>query len=87
MRWVTYLSPSDGTEHVGVLDGDRLHGSASPARLIDLLALPGDGMAEAGHTLLSDPGEVLAADEAVLHAPVPVPSDGTSRRACAHRRR
>ncbi|MFI2207299.1 fumarylacetoacetate hydrolase family protein [Streptomyces sp. NPDC020192] len=70
---MTYLSPSDGTEHVGVLDGDRLHGSAGPARLIDLLALPGDGMAEAGHMLLSDPGEVLLAAEAVLRAPVPVP--------------
>ncbi|MER6567514.1 fumarylacetoacetate hydrolase family protein [Streptomyces sp. NPDC001093] len=73
MRWVTYLSPSDGTEHVGVLNGDRLLGSTSPARLIDLLALPGDGMAEAGHMLLSDPGEVLLAAEAVLRAPVPMP--------------
>ncbi|WP_037841876.1 fumarylacetoacetate hydrolase family protein [Streptomyces sp. NRRL F-5126] len=73
MRWVTYLSPADGTEHVGVLDGGRLHGSAGPARLIDLLGLPGDGMARAGHLLLGDPGEVLPAGEVVPCAPVPVP--------------
>jgi 2-keto-4-pentenoate hydratase/2-oxohepta-3-ene-1,7-dioic acid hydratase in catechol pathway len=73
MRWVTYLSPADGTEHVGVLDGGRLHGSAGPARLIDLLGLPGDGMAQAGRLLLGDPGEVLPAGEVVPRAPVPVP--------------
>lgn len=71
MRWATYISPSDGLQHVGLLNGDRLHGLRGTDTLLGIL---GAGkLEESGRSALADPREVLLADQVVLCAPVPRP--------------
>lgn len=69
MRWASYRSTVDDREHAGVVVDGRIHGVAGT--LIELLG--GDGLAVAGAEALSAPFEVVAWDDAVLLAPVPVP--------------
>jgi 2-keto-4-pentenoate hydratase/2-oxohepta-3-ene-1,7-dioic acid hydratase in catechol pathway len=64
MRWVTYVSPLDGSERAGVLRDGEIHGV--PGRLIDLLA--DEALAQ-----VADPVEIVAAADAKLRAPVPFP--------------
>ena len=73
MRWSTYISARDDTEHVALLHDGVLHGLASPARLIDLLGDDGTQLSEAARRARSDPWETVAVDDATLRAPVPVP--------------
>ena len=73
MKWVTYLSPSDGSERVGVLVDDEVLGGASGVSLIDLLHRSGPDLTEAAASLRSNPAERLPADTVELRAPVPVP--------------
>jgi len=70
MRFVTYRSPRDGAEHVGVVLDEALHGLPD-TRLIDLLGP--DQLADAAQRAERDPVEVLAVAEADLRAPIPVP--------------
>ncbi|GAB3497612.1 hypothetical protein [Nocardiopsis coralliicola] len=58
MRWVTYLSPSGGTERSGIVDDGCVHGHPGGIGLFQLL----DG----------DPAEVAAARDRALDAPVEI---------------
>lgn len=73
MRWSTYLSPTDGTEHVALARGDELLGLREPSRLLDLLGDDGSLLAEAAGRAAADPWEVLPVAGARLRAPIPVP--------------
>ncbi len=69
MRWATYLSPTDGAEHPGLVVDGLLHGLRGTERLIDVL---GD-LPAAAERALADPIDVLPEAAAALRAPVPVP--------------
>jgi 2-keto-4-pentenoate hydratase/2-oxohepta-3-ene-1,7-dioic acid hydratase in catechol pathway len=73
MRWSTYISARDGTEHVALVQDGFLYGLASPAYLIDLLGDDGTRLFEAAERARSDPWETVAIDDATLRAPIPVP--------------
>lgn len=73
MRWCTYSSPRDGTDHVGLVVGEDLYGLQRPSRLIDLLGDDREALERAGVQARSDPFEVVRLGETTLHAPVPVP--------------
>ena len=55
MRWSTYVSPTDGRDHVALARDGRLYGLRDDATLLDLL---GDGfeerMAEAAERALRE---------------------------------
>jgi 2-keto-4-pentenoate hydratase/2-oxohepta-3-ene-1,7-dioic acid hydratase in catechol pathway len=74
MRWSTYLSPTDGREHVALSRDDRLYGLRDVSSLLELL---GDGfedrLAEAGERALRDPFEVVEEAGARFLAPIPSP--------------
>ena len=72
MRWSTYISPSDGREHIAVADGDRLYGLAQPSRLLELLA-DRTALEEAAEHARTSPFEVIDPAGVQLRAPVPVP--------------
>jgi 2-keto-4-pentenoate hydratase/2-oxohepta-3-ene-1,7-dioic acid hydratase in catechol pathway len=73
MRWSTYISPRDDTDHIALVHDGVLHGLASPAHLIDLLGDDGTQLSEAARLARSDPWETVAVDDATLRAPIPVP--------------
>jgi 2-keto-4-pentenoate hydratase/2-oxohepta-3-ene-1,7-dioic acid hydratase in catechol pathway len=73
MRWTTYVSPSDGQPHPGLLSDGAVHGVRGAARLLDLLGDDGEALARAGEQALADPLDVVAEADAQLLAPVPVP--------------
>jgi 2-keto-4-pentenoate hydratase/2-oxohepta-3-ene-1,7-dioic acid hydratase in catechol pathway len=73
MRWATYLSPTDGAEHAGVLHDGGLHGLRGPRQLLDLLGERNARLADAAERAVADPLDVLAESEAVLRAPIPAP--------------
>src|ERR1700730_13577865 len=73
MRWVTYVSPTDGADRVGLVrDGDII-GLARTLRVVDLLGDDGESLARAAEAAESDPYEVVAYAGASLRAPIPVP--------------
>jgi 2-keto-4-pentenoate hydratase/2-oxohepta-3-ene-1,7-dioic acid hydratase in catechol pathway len=73
MKWVTYLSPSDGSDRVGVLVDDEVIGGPPGVSLIDLLRQGGPDLTAAAASLRSNPAERLPVDSVELRAPVPVP--------------
>lgn len=73
MKWVTYLSPADGSERVGVLVDDEILGGPAGVSLIGLLRQAGPDLTEAAASLRSAPTERVPADSVELRAPVPVP--------------
>ncbi len=88
MRFATYRHPGTADDRVGVLGpGGLLHRVPGAGTVADLLAAPGpdgsrgdggsvDGAAAlraAGEAALGEPVEVVAPDDVVLRAPVPVP--------------
>jgi 2-keto-4-pentenoate hydratase/2-oxohepta-3-ene-1,7-dioic acid hydratase in catechol pathway len=74
MRWCTYVSSTDGREHVALLHDGALHAAPDVHDLLDLL---GDGwperMAEAAERARTDPWEVVEESAAQFCAPVPRP--------------
>ncbi|HEU0102465.1 MAG TPA: fumarylacetoacetate hydrolase family protein [Mycobacteriales bacterium] len=74
MRWCTYVSPTDGHDHVALLHDGALHGLREHASVSDLL---GEGwqerMAAAADTARTDPYEVVPESAATFRAPVPEP--------------
>jgi 2-keto-4-pentenoate hydratase/2-oxohepta-3-ene-1,7-dioic acid hydratase in catechol pathway len=74
VRWSTYLSPTDGRDHVALARDGRLYGLRDVASLVDLL---GDGfeerMAAAAERAVADPFEVLDETDAHFRAPIPTP--------------
>jgi 2-keto-4-pentenoate hydratase/2-oxohepta-3-ene-1,7-dioic acid hydratase in catechol pathway len=73
MRWTTYVSPSDGQEHPGVVADGAVHGLRTATRLVDLLGDDGERLARAGEEALADPLDVVPEAGAELLAPIPVP--------------
>jgi 2-keto-4-pentenoate hydratase/2-oxohepta-3-ene-1,7-dioic acid hydratase in catechol pathway len=73
MRWATYTSSRDDTEHVAVLSGEHLHALPAGTGLLDLLRAGDEGLPAAAVRALAEPFEVLALADAALVAPVPVP--------------
>ncbi len=73
MRWVSYVSPLDGREHAGIVVGDEVYGFGDPVTLLDILAVGGSALADAGAVARGHPAEVLAVDEVALRAPIAVP--------------
>jgi 2-keto-4-pentenoate hydratase/2-oxohepta-3-ene-1,7-dioic acid hydratase in catechol pathway len=73
MRWITYVSPTDGAEHVGLVSDGTVRGLRRPARLLDLLGDDGTHLAEAAAEIGADPLEEIPEHSASLRAPVPVP--------------
>src|SRR6202171_518512 len=73
MRWVTYASPVDGADRVGLVRAGDIIGLPRPSRLLDLLGDDGELMARAAAEAESDPYEILAFAGASLRAPIPVP--------------
>lgn len=63
-HWVTYVSPRDGRERAGLLDGERVLGHDAP--LVDLLG-------ELAGAARAEPVETVALDEVTLRAPIPRP--------------
>ncbi|PDP88865.1 hypothetical protein CQJ94_03750 [Glycomyces fuscus] len=80
MRWVTYLSPSGGSERVGALDDGDVLGSPDPARLADLLEAGGDVLARAHERAVAEPIEIIVEPEARMRAPL-VPAEPVPVRA------
>ncbi len=72
MRWTTYVSPSDSTTHVALVDDNKLHGVRDTTQLIELLD-DAEAMAAAAERAKSDPIDVLELETAEVLAPVPVP--------------
>ena len=72
MRWATYVSPTDGMRHAGLLVDGTLHGLRGEVALVDLVT-DGARLAEAAQRARSDPFEVLDPGQAELCAPVPTP--------------
>ncbi|MDT7567292.1 MAG: hypothetical protein QOG76_5916 [Pseudonocardiales bacterium] len=73
MRWVTYVSPRDGREHVGLVRADTVYGLRSGERLLDLLSDAGRSLADAEADITADPLDTLPEPEAQLCAPIPEP--------------
>lgn len=73
MRWATYLSPSDGEQHVGLVRDGAVAGLRGPQRLLDLLGDRSTLLVEVARGIDANPLEVIPEDEVTLCAPVPVP--------------
>jgi 2-keto-4-pentenoate hydratase/2-oxohepta-3-ene-1,7-dioic acid hydratase in catechol pathway len=73
MRWSTYLSPTDGTEHAGLLLDGQIHGLRGHASLIELIGDGGERLAAAREDAVNDPFEVLPSSSVRLLAPIPRP--------------
>jgi 2-keto-4-pentenoate hydratase/2-oxohepta-3-ene-1,7-dioic acid hydratase in catechol pathway len=73
MRWTTYVSPSDGQPHPGLLSAGSVHGLRGAPRLLDLLGDDGELLARAGEQALADPLDVVAEADVQLLAPIPAP--------------
>jgi 2-keto-4-pentenoate hydratase/2-oxohepta-3-ene-1,7-dioic acid hydratase in catechol pathway len=72
MRWATYRS-EDGTDRVGLVDGDHLRAVTGVGALLDLLGDDGERLASAAEQATNDPLEVVELAGADLLAPIPVP--------------
>lgn len=74
MRWVTYVSPTDGRDRVGLVEDGAVHGLPGPARLVDLIATGQAGLVEAAAALDRDgASEIVDEAEVRLRPPVPDP--------------
>ncbi|GAA1088757.1 hypothetical protein [Nocardiopsis composta] len=82
MRWVTYLSPSGGTERSGVIDDGCVFGHPGGVGLAELLDADPAGLAAAHTEALDAPLEIIVEFETRLcvpvrpDRPVPVAADG-----------
>lgn len=81
LRWVTYLSPSGGSERVGALEDGDVLGSADPRDLATLLAAGGGEPERVYRQAVDAPVEIIVEPEARMcaptspTAPVPVRAD------------
>jgi len=73
MRWTAYLSPTDGTARLGLLDGDTVLESPTHTRLLDLLGDDGTRLAATADLARRSPAAKHRLDELTLTAPIPVP--------------
>ena len=68
MRWVTYAS-SSGTDRVGLIRADTIHGLEAHVTMLDLLDQQ-DGFDIAHDRALNSPTEVISSSDALLRAPL-----------------
>lgn len=73
MRWATYVSPTDGAEHNGLLHEGALRGLPGPGGLVDLLGDDGERRTAAAEQARRHPFEVVPEAQAQFRAPVPRP--------------
>ena len=73
MRWVTYRTPRDHLDRVGLVVDDQVNGLAPGTSLLSLLGDDGQRLAEAGDRAGGDPEEVVPLNEVQLRAPIPLP--------------
>ncbi|WP_291039833.1 fumarylacetoacetate hydrolase family protein [Herbiconiux sp.] len=71
MRWVRYISDSDGLEHVGMLGSDTILALGAEERLLDILGR-GD-LEQAARAATEAPFEVVPASSVHLLAPIETP--------------
>ncbi len=72
MRWVTYRSPSDGSQRPGLLRGGRVHGLEVGETLLGLIGSEG-GLPAAAQRAGADAAEVVELADVRLCAPIPQP--------------
>lgn len=72
MRWVTYVSPTDGQERAGLLQDGAVLAPDATATLLDLIEADG-GLPAAAAAAERAPAEVVAATGLRLLAPIPRP--------------
>jgi 2-keto-4-pentenoate hydratase/2-oxohepta-3-ene-1,7-dioic acid hydratase in catechol pathway len=73
MRWVTFRRGAQATDRVGLVVDSHVHALPDGATILGLLGDDGERLASAGQTAKDDPAEVLALDDVVLRAPIPLP--------------
>ncbi|MCE0765027.1 fumarylacetoacetate hydrolase family protein [Pseudonocardia kujensis] len=73
VRWVSYVSPTDKRERIGVVAGQHVHGLAAPGSLRDLIAQGQEATVAAAERAVSAPAEVLDIAATELLAPISVP--------------
>ncbi|HEX4580330.1 MAG TPA: fumarylacetoacetate hydrolase family protein [Candidatus Dormibacteraeota bacterium] len=73
MRWVTFARGTDGDDRIGLVVDATVHALPPGETLLGLLGDDGERLAAAGDRARRDPADVLALDDVVLRAPVPVP--------------
>lgn len=73
MKWMSYQSPADQTERLGVVVEGQVFGCSMADRLVDLLGDDGERLANAGAATLADPREVVELGALHVNAPIPVP--------------
>jgi 2-keto-4-pentenoate hydratase/2-oxohepta-3-ene-1,7-dioic acid hydratase in catechol pathway len=73
MRWGTYRSRIDGEPHAALLVDGQLHALPGNEQLLDLVAEAPSALRAAADRAVSQPFEVVAADDCELLAPVPQP--------------
>lgn len=72
MRFVTYVSPIDAHEHLGLIEQGHVLGLQDARQLIDIIAEP-DGLTKAAEAIRSSPLDRIHEAEAVIVAPIPTP--------------
>jgi 2-keto-4-pentenoate hydratase/2-oxohepta-3-ene-1,7-dioic acid hydratase in catechol pathway len=70
---VSYLSPTDGAERVGIVLGEEILGGRPGSSLVELLRQHGSDLATAAAELRADDAERIPVAAVELRAPVPVP--------------
>lgn len=70
MRWVSYVSPTDGTERAGLVRDGEVRAPDPTASLLDLIE---SGLDAAADRALSSPAEVVPLDGPRLLSPIPRP--------------
>jgi len=73
LRWVTYRTPRDHLDRVGLVVDEQVYGLAPGTSLLSLLGDDGQRLAEAGDRAGGDPEEVVPLNEVQLRAPIPLP--------------
>jgi 2-keto-4-pentenoate hydratase/2-oxohepta-3-ene-1,7-dioic acid hydratase in catechol pathway len=73
MRWATYTSSRDGTQHAAVLIEENLYALPAGTSLLDLLTTGHEALSAAAAQARANPFEVLSLSDAPMAAPIPVP--------------
>src|SRR5450759_583343 len=73
MRWVTFARGADGADRTGLVVDSAVNELPAGETLLGLLGDDGETLAAAGDRANRDPADVVALDDVVLRAPVPLP--------------
>src|SRR5258707_11512581 len=72
MRFVTYVSPTDDHEHLGLIEQGRVHGLQATLQLLDIIAEP-DGLSRAADAIRAHPLDSIEVAAATIVSPIPTP--------------